>query len=111
LVIFSILINDVASPLFKSKRGIKHGFPLSSLLFIIIVDGLRRYLKEVSESRNIKGINVGTFYNVTHVFSIDDSLIFCEGTKRMVKKLSEIINILCEEKIMTLNFERSMMSF
>lgn len=39
-VSFSLLINGVASIFFHSKRGLHQGFPLSLLLFLLVVEGL-----------------------------------------------------------------------
>ena len=43
---FSVLINGANSPFFHVERGLRHGFPLSPLLFLIVVEGIRRSLKE-----------------------------------------------------------------
>jgi hypothetical protein len=109
-VSFEILINVVACPFFKSERGIIQGFPLSPLLFLIVAKGHNRSLKEAVGFGNIKGINVGTSYNVTHLLFVDEILIFHEGTRRMVKKLRGIINLFCEVKGITLNIDKSTIS-
>jgi hypothetical protein len=80
-------------------------------LFLIVVEGLSRSIKEATKTGNIKGINVGTSYYVTHLLFIDDILIFCEGTRRMVENLREIINLFCEATSMKLNIDKSTISY
>jgi hypothetical protein len=59
---------------------------------------------------NLKGINVGISYNITHLFFVDDILIFYEGSKRMLEKLYEIMDHFCEETSMKINIAKSMIS-
>ena len=45
-VSFSVLINGVESPFFRSRRGLRKGCPLAPMLFLIVVEGLGRALLE-----------------------------------------------------------------
>jgi hypothetical protein len=42
---FAIILNGDAYPLFKPKRGIRQGCPLSPILFLLVEEGLSRYLR------------------------------------------------------------------
>jgi hypothetical protein len=61
-VSFVVLINGVASPFFKSKRGLRHECPLSPLLFLLIAEGLNRALTHAKSQGNFTGIEVGEKY-------------------------------------------------
>jgi len=39
---FSVLVNDTRMRCFNCSRGIKHGDPLSSLLFVIVMEALSK---------------------------------------------------------------------
>ena len=43
---FSIPINGVASPFFHAERGLRQGFPMSPLLFLLVAEGLSRSIQE-----------------------------------------------------------------
>jgi hypothetical protein len=43
---FSILINGATCPFIRPKGGIIQGFPLFPLIFLLVVEGLSRLLKE-----------------------------------------------------------------
>jgi hypothetical protein len=46
IISLAILLNGVATPFFRSGRGLKQGCPLSPLLFILIIEGLSWLHKE-----------------------------------------------------------------
>jgi hypothetical protein len=48
---FVVLINGDTSPFFHSGRGPRKGCPLSSLLFILIMEGLNLLLKKGQAAR------------------------------------------------------------
>ena len=43
-VSFAVLINGAASPFFHAGRGLRQGCPLFSLLFLLVAEGLSRFL-------------------------------------------------------------------
>jgi hypothetical protein len=43
---FVILVNGSPTEFFKSHRGIRHGLPLSPLLFLLVVEAFSRLVKK-----------------------------------------------------------------
>ncbi|GKA69148.1 RNA-directed DNA polymerase, eukaryota, reverse transcriptase zinc-binding domain protein [Tanacetum coccineum] len=72
----SILVNGSPTSKFSVKHGLRHGDPLSPLLFIIVKEGLHMDLSEASHSCLIHGIKIGSS-NITllHIFYADDVVI------------------------------------
>ena len=46
LATFTVLINGVASPFLKAERGLRQGCPLSPLIFLLVAEGLSRFLRD-----------------------------------------------------------------
>jgi hypothetical protein len=90
---FVVMINGETSPFFNPGRGLRQGFPLSPLLFLLIVEGLSRLLKEALENGSFKGVIIGQSYNITHLLFVDDILIFYEGSRRVVEKFKVIMDL------------------
>eukprot|EP00253_Pinus_taeda_P011657 PITA_11657 len=55
---FSILVNGTPSGIFSPSRGLRQGDPLSPFLFIIMMEGLGRAIKQVKYSGKIKGLQL-----------------------------------------------------
>jgi hypothetical protein len=84
---FSILINGATSLFFIPVMGLGKGCPLSPLILYLMAEGLSRIIKEVVKHGSFKWICIGPTCDITHLFFVDDIMIFCEGTRRMVEKL------------------------
>eukprot|EP00253_Pinus_taeda_P031755 PITA_31755 len=75
----SVLVNGATSPLFHLERGLRHGCPLSPLLFLLIMEGLSRLIKEEHTRGRLKGIRIIDRCILTHLLFVDDVLIFLNG--------------------------------
>jgi hypothetical protein len=65
------------------------------LLFLLVAEGLSRALKATTTNDSFKGILIGNSCYVSHLLFVDDILIFCDGSKHMVDKLKEILDLFC----------------
>jgi hypothetical protein len=54
--LFYILVNGVPSQTLSSSRGIQQGDPLSPFLFVIMDEGLSRYIKAAIQEGSLQGL-------------------------------------------------------
>lgn len=59
---FSVLINGVPGPFFKSRRGLRQGDPLSSYFFLLCSEGFFALLSREEERNNFNGFRVPFFF-------------------------------------------------
>jgi len=63
---FSILVNGTPSTPFHPSRGIQQGDPLSPFIFIIMAEGLGRYIKDALQNQQLRGISFQNTPAFTH---------------------------------------------
>ena len=83
---FVMLINGLASPFFLSERGLCQGFPLSPLIFLLVVECLSRALLEEKRRGLFEGIKIATNLNITHLLFVEKILILYNGSIGDVEK-------------------------
>jgi len=64
-----VLINGGPSSFFKISRGLWQGFPLSPLLFILVMDGLSHLIEKEKVFGNLSGVKILVLIRITHFFS------------------------------------------
>jgi hypothetical protein len=78
-VSYGILTNGVASQLFHPHKGLRTGFPLSPLLFLLVANGLSNIKNGTKAKGPFKGIQIARGLN------IDEILLFSNGPFREAK--------------------------
>uniref|UniRef100_A0A2N9J2H5 Reverse transcriptase domain-containing protein n=1 Tax=Fagus sylvatica TaxID=28930 RepID=A0A2N9J2H5_FAGSY len=80
---FSVLVNGSPEGFFRSSRGLRHGDPLSPLLFLLVMEMLSRMLKTVESKGLIHGFSVGGNTSdglcISHLLYADDTILFCDA--------------------------------
>jgi len=109
-VSFSVLINGSASSFFSAGRGLRQGCPLSPLLFLLVAEGLSRFLQNAKQEGSFKGIPISPVLYITHLLFVDDILIFCDGSRRDLLKLREGLQLFKVVAGMSVNTNKSMIS-
>ena len=71
-----VMTNGFHTNSFSGTRGIRQGYPLSPLLFLIIIEGLSRLIESSKECSDIVDINILTTIIITHMIFVDDVMIF-----------------------------------
>jgi hypothetical protein len=109
---FSILVNGTPSRPFCSTRGIRQGDPLSPFLFIIMAEGLGRYLKEAVLEGSLDGLPLYNLHPApSHSQFVDDTLLMNTPTVREATKLNSILSDFSEASGMLLNLDKSKLYF
>ena len=77
-VSFSVLVNGEPHGNFTPNRGLRQGDLLSPYLFLLCAEGLHSLIQQAENAGSIKGVSLcSAGPNVSHLFFVDDSLLFC----------------------------------
>lgn len=72
-----VIVNGNPCPIFSPHRGLHQGDPLSLYLFILCAEVFSRLLIKAQEEKDLHGLSiVRGSPNISHLFFVDDSLIF-----------------------------------
>ena len=73
---FSILVNGSPSEIFIPSRGLRQGDPLSPFLFILMMEGLGKSIKQAKEEGKIKGLQLSeNGQALTHQQFVDNTML------------------------------------
>ena len=75
-----VLMNGTPSKIFNCTRGLQQGWPLSPLLFLLVIEGLSRLISTTKVEGKIKGIKFSPTLFITHLLFVDDVILFCSST-------------------------------
>jgi hypothetical protein len=110
LISFAILINGVATPFFHAERGLRQGFLLSPLLFILVAEGLSRAISHAKARGYFLGIKIVNNLNLTHTLFVEDILIFCGRKEKDAESLANILELFKATTSMQINLQKSTLS-
>lgn len=105
---FSILVNGTPAQPFNASIGIRQGDPLSPFLFIIVVEGLGRYIKKEIREKKIKGIKIwGTNISITHQQFVDDIMLFYNVSLKEPRIIKSILDLFMTASGTQINNDKS----
>lgn len=98
--------------MFKPKRGIRQGDPLSPYLFILCADMLSGLITKYHNQNKIHGITIAKDApTLSHLFFADDSMVFCRANKSEARNLMDIFDKYQRISSQKLNLNKSEMVF
>jgi hypothetical protein len=66
--------------------GLRQGYPLSPILFVLVVLELSQEILEAKHLDFLKGIKIESFVFLTHLLFMDDITLFSNGLERESRK-------------------------
>lgn len=92
-VSYSTLIKGEPKGNIKPTRGIEQGDHLSPYLFLLCLEGLKGLIQKAVTNGCILGFSLcKNGSKVSHLFFVDDSLLFCRASMSDIRTLQEILN-------------------
>ena len=92
-VTYDVRINGKPSGHIIPTRGLRQGDPLSPYLFLLCAEGLSALIKKASADGLLEGISVSRGGPcLSHLFFVDDSLIFCKATIEECEVLQRVMS-------------------
>jgi len=74
---FLVLVNGSSTSFFSRSQGLRLGDPLSSLLFVLVMEGLGRMISVAVNGGLLSGFSMGTGVDISHLLFVDDTSVFC----------------------------------
>lgn len=108
----SILFNGSMMDSFQPSRGIRHGDPLSSYLFILCMEYLGSLINKECIEGNWHPIKASRGnLEISHLFFADDIILFTKATEEGSEVIKEVLDQFCSESGQKVNSDKSRIYF
>nr|GFC39233.1 RNA-directed DNA polymerase, eukaryota [Tanacetum cinerariifolium] len=111
----SILVNGSTTEEFQFFKGLKQGDPLSSFLFILIMESLHISFQRVVDRGLFTGIKLNSMVSLSYLFYADDVIFIGQWSELNIDTLVQVLECIyrasglsinmCKSKIMGVNVE------
>lgn len=89
---YTMIVNGVRHGFFKSERGLRQGDPLSPSLFILSAELLSQMLNSLQNNARHQGFYMSIHGpQINHLTFVDDTILFCNGSKRSIREVMDIL--------------------
>ncbi|XP_026459411.1 uncharacterized protein LOC113360077 [Papaver somniferum] len=87
----SVMINGGPNGFFSVGRGLRQGYPLYPILFVLMEDVLSRNISKMVAEGKISPIVIRNEIHPSHMFFVDDVFIFCNGAKKSIQNIMKLL--------------------
>ena len=94
-----------------TSHDIRQGFPLSPLLFLLVMEGLSLLINDTHKKGRIKGIKISTSIALTNFLFVDDVVLFGLGTLEEWLVYKENLDLFCLASGMSIIVDKSSFLF
>ncbi|GKB09320.1 RNA-directed DNA polymerase, eukaryota [Tanacetum coccineum] len=103
----SIIINGSPTEEFQFGKRLKQGDPLSSFLFILIMESLHLSFQRVVDEGLFHGIKLHDTVNISHLFYADDAVFVGQWSKRNISTLTHVLDCFYMASGLKINMSKS----
>ncbi|XP_027158016.1 uncharacterized protein LOC113759637 [Coffea eugenioides] len=111
-VTYSINFNGEKRGYIKPTRGLRQGNPLSPYLLLICAEGFSSLLNQAKVHGRLTGLKIAQGApSLSHLFFVDDSLIFCKANVDEASQIMRILEVYKQASGQLVNVEKSSLFF
>ena len=81
--------------------------PFGSFTFLIVVEGLSRYILKAQISGVFQGISFGNIIILSHILFVDDIILVSDGSDQSLSTLYEVLMVFYKASGMIINEDKS----
>ncbi|XP_050222864.1 uncharacterized protein LOC126672962 [Mercurialis annua] len=104
----SVLVNGSPTKNFSMGKGVRQGDPLSPMLFVLAVEGLKALISKAVNDHLLEGIRIDGYLEPISILQFaDDTLLFIRHDLDMIKNLLRVLR--CFELVsgLAINYQKS----
>lgn len=106
-----VLVNESPTKEFYPMRGLRQGDPLAPFLFLVVVEGLSRLVRQAIKSNMLTRVKMGRDEVDSCLLQfVDDTVFMCEDLFSNVFTLKAILRCFKLASRLKINFHKSMMA-